>query len=913
MTISKEAFANPPAEYRPIPFWFWNSKLRADEIELQIREFHERGLGGFFVHGRFGLETQYLSGEWLDLVEHAVKTAAALGMQVWLYDENGFPSGIGDLKVSRVRKFRPKLAKLEDDGRYVFETLEHPNDIIFGIDYLNPEAVKAFFDLTLDAYEKALGKYFGKAIKGIFTDEPTLLPWHHDVNWYGQLKHTRVVIWNEQIERRMRDRTGMCAEEVLAHLFRDINEQSGEVRQTFWEEVAELYVNTFFKPYAEWCQKRGLILTGHVLFEEGLYLNTLFQADFPQVISQLHMPGTDHLGEITEIPYGGFENTPQHLTNVQGQKLVSSIAHLMSRKTVLSETYGCAGWKLSFEKMKWIIDWQYSLGINFLCPHACFYSIEGFRKWDAPPSHNHMTGWKQYRRFADYVGRLSYLLRQGTHVAKVALYYPMREFRKCYRVGTEGELDRQISDTFDLCSSELLRLHFDYDILPESFLAGARVHEGCICAGDERYEVLIAPESVLATPAGSVVRLFEQQGGKWVRPPMVTGESSRPAIRKFLAEALRSAVVPDVQISSLEQEKSQAVLYVHRQQKSKHVFFFANTSDSAVDAELSLEVVGNPELWNPETGEVSNCETAREEHGRLIIGHSFPPYGSAVYVIDTQNQPQDRPSFHIEPRCIELAVLPDEWRFEIEDLNALPLTRFHLNIRQEGEGTTYTYSASFLCKHIPEKLFLMLDDVEHRSSLRGGMDLTVRVNDTEWHRPQFGCYLDKGFKALDIRQAVCLGENNLAITIRHCAWSGQPHVLTAPPALLGSFACDPEKTALLAPVSTAAAGSWTEFGYPFYSGTASYSQVFSLPELPEESRILISVDDVKDMLEITVNGSSAETRLWRPWEADVTDLLAPGTNELTLRVTNSRANFLEATPHPSGLMGSVRLVARMKV
>ncbi|MDH7602297.1 MAG: glycosyl hydrolase [Armatimonadota bacterium] len=905
MTLSKQMFADPSAHYRPMPFWFWNSKLRAAEIEYQIREFHEQGLGGFFVHGRFGLETDYLSDEWLDLVEYALNTAAALGMEVWLYDENGFPSGVGNLKVSRIRQFRPKFAKLEDDGTCVFEILEDPNDVVFGIDYLNPDAVKAFFDLTLGTYEKALGKHFGKTLKGIFTDEPTLLPWHHDINWYGQLRHTRVVVWNERIEKRLREFLGMSPEEVLVHLFRDVDELSGEVRRVFWEVVAELYVDTFFKPYAEWCEKRGLKLTGHVLFEEGLYLNTLFQADFPQVVSRLHIPGTDHLGDVLETPYGGFENTPRHLTNVQGQKLVSSVAHLMGREAVLSETYGCAGWKLSFEKMKRILDWQYSLGVNFLCPHACFYSIEGFRKWDAPPSHNHMTGWKFYRRFADYVGRLSYLLRQGKHVARIALYYPMREFRECYRVGSEGETDRRISDTFDLCASELLRLHFDYDIIPEWFLAQAIVQDGRLQIGDECYDVLIAPESVLQTSAGSTVRVFEEQGGRWIQPPLVAGESSRAVIGRYLADSLGSAAIRDVEISS---KSARDIRYIHREHEGKHIFFFANTSESAVEAELSLQVVGQPEIWDAETGEVSVCRTARVENGRLLISHLFPPCGSAVFVVDTDRTFEETAGVEVLPKRTEIAVLTDEWHFEAKDLNALPLLKFSLDIHPECGGTTYTYSTSFRCEAIPDKLFLMLDDVEYRNSLMGGMDLTVAVNGTQWHKPQFSWLLDRGFKTLDIRPAVCLGENTLIITIRHCAWSGQPHVLTAPPALLGGFACDPETAALLAPVSTAAAGSWTDFGYPFYSGTASYMQVFDLPELPAGMRVFVSIEDVKDMVEIVVNGVTAALRLWRPWEADITDMLKPGSNELVLRITNSRANFFEATPHPSGLMGRVRLV-----
>lgn len=43
-------------------------------------------------------------------------------------------------------------------------------------------------------------------------------------------------------------------------------------------------------------------------------------------------------------------------------------------------------------------------------------------------------------------------------------------------------------------------------------------------------------------------------------------------------------------------------------------------------------------------------------------------------------------------------------------------------------------------------------------------------------------------------------------------------------------------------------------------------------------------------------------------EADITDLVVPGANELTIKVTNSMLNFLEANHRPSGLMGRVRIL-----
>ena len=56
-------FKNVGIKYRPIPFWSWNEKLETEETQAQIGQMKEAGLGGFFMHARGGLETEYLSRE----------------------------------------------------------------------------------------------------------------------------------------------------------------------------------------------------------------------------------------------------------------------------------------------------------------------------------------------------------------------------------------------------------------------------------------------------------------------------------------------------------------------------------------------------------------------------------------------------------------------------------------------------------------------------------------------------------------------------------------------------------------------------------------------------------------------------------------------------------------------------------
>jgi len=86
-------FQNPPKEYRPIPFWSWNDRLQPDELRRQIGEMDSQGWGGFFMHSRIGLETPYMSEEWMRCVGECIDEAGTRGMGAWLYDEDKWPSG----------------------------------------------------------------------------------------------------------------------------------------------------------------------------------------------------------------------------------------------------------------------------------------------------------------------------------------------------------------------------------------------------------------------------------------------------------------------------------------------------------------------------------------------------------------------------------------------------------------------------------------------------------------------------------------------------------------------------------------------------------------------------------------------------------------------------------------------------
>ena len=86
-------------DYRPVPFWSWNDDLQPEELVRQIDEMKEKGIGGFFMHARGGLKTEYLSERWFDCIRACVEESKKVNMNAWSYDENGWPSGFAGMKL----------------------------------------------------------------------------------------------------------------------------------------------------------------------------------------------------------------------------------------------------------------------------------------------------------------------------------------------------------------------------------------------------------------------------------------------------------------------------------------------------------------------------------------------------------------------------------------------------------------------------------------------------------------------------------------------------------------------------------------------------------------------------------------------------------------------------------------------
>lgn len=554
---TRENFRTPPPKYGILPFWFLNGALDPDEMRRQLREFRDKGLPGIILHGRFGLSLPYLGPDYRDRIKLAVEEAERLGLTTWIYDEMNWPSGTAD---GRVVRERPDLTQryleclsfpirgpwfayltggdsryidferstpvaafgLGADGRVVDLTpyLSFENVIPwevppgnwrlmylvekradYYIDALDPEATREFLRLGYEPYAATVGHKMPFPLVGFYTDEPAM-------HYYVTGADNPVVPWTRHMFRRFRDRTGYELRPRLPDLFFDVSPDSARVRFDFYTSLTAFYADAYYRQIHAWCKEHDVLFTGHLLYEEWLRQMVRVEGNPFRHYPHFDVVGVDHLYPIV----GSRDRPGEHVA----LKLASSAAHQLGGERLLCESFGGIFMDATMQRMKWLTDWEYVLGVNLLNPHGFHYTLEGPRKRDWPPSMFYQyPWWRFYGEFSRYVARLSHLLSGGRHVAKVAVLWPSASIFATYTPQARAPLANRTEYDFNALTDLLLRLHHDFDYLDEEVLAGADIDGGAIRVGDEAHELLVLPPlSHLRLETVALLERFVAGGGK---------------------------------------------------------------------------------------------------------------------------------------------------------------------------------------------------------------------------------------------------------------------------------------------------------------------------------------------------------------------------------------------------------------
>lgn len=615
--------------------------------------------------------------------------------------------------------------------------------------------------------------------------------------------------------------------------------------------------------------------------------------------------------------------TPSGLPATLDVKLRTSATHADGRIRTLAKSPSSRGNALSMQDMKRAVDRLACLGANFFCPDAFRYSLAGLGHDDAMSQFYQSSFWPHYRHFADYAARLSYVMSQGKHRPQAALLRP----------GAYSDpMDRDTAEWLAAYCELLLAEHVDFDIIDEGCLAQATCADERLMVAEDEYELLILPPmAATAFDSARKIKAFADDCGKVIATMRLPAEDSQgdrhaevraafeeifeDSSRVFLLEigkpadlpsalnrTLRLAIKREVSVR-LGSGECADIAYTHRSVGGVEVFFLANQADEPREVRISIRCNGAPHLLNLESGDSTALPHCTQTGDRTVLLHRFEPHGSLLVAFTNE------PAFAVAPPMVEEGqeiALADEWEFALDQPNCLTLRDWTFNTLIQQNHELYEYTTSFESDFEPQSLSLVL---EQTAGFGADSGLKVFINDHEAPASD-GWITDISLKTIDITALATKGTNTVRMLVERQGWDGEPQPWPEKPRVMGAFSVDEGQATLLPPRNHIRAGSWTEQGYPYYSGTASYRQTVYIPEFARGQRVILRAIDPTDVIEFVVNGAIAGLRPWAPYEADITPLVTPGPNVIELRVTNSTANLLLSDPRPSGLIhGAVAFLA----
>ncbi|MCL2501052.1 MAG: hypothetical protein FWE90_12075 [Defluviitaleaceae bacterium] len=664
-SLQPELFANPTAQYRGAPFWAWNCKLEGEELARQIDIFKEMGLGGFFMHSRSGLATEYMSREFLDMAALCNRKAIENKMICYLYDEDRWPSGAAGGLVTKDHAYRMQtlvicpvnntaghtienMANVEFIARYKVElsdgdlvgyerlapdkwetpSAQTPyfycdayiatagNDPWYNneayLNTLDKKAVARFIEMTHEKYKGRLGDSFGKSIPAIFTDEPQFA-------FKGNLKRgaereTVVLPYTADFEETYTKAYGEGLLDFLPELLWEWEDgRYSLARYRYHDHVCERFTEAFSDQIGSWCEANGIMLTGHMMEEYSLYAQTRAIGDCMRAFRSFQLPGIDMLCDRRE-----------YITAKQAQ----SAAHQYGRAGVLSELYGVTNWDFDFRGHKLQGDWQAALGVTLRVHHLSWVSMAGEAKRDYPASIGYQSPWyKEYAYVEDHFARVNTALTRGEPIVRVAVIHPVESMWVVYGPNDKtsairGELDAQLTNVVNW----LLFGQMDFDFISESLLPDLyeEKHDGKFNVGKMAYDAVVVPPCLILRATTYVaLEIFAANGGRVIfmgrMPRLVeedrqgTFEAPSTVISASKTELL-DALEPyrEIEINRTDGIRAERRIYQLRRDGDDRWLFICNGTKpenadlpNAEDVILTVKGEYTPELWDTMTGTVT--------------------------------------------------------------------------------------------------------------------------------------------------------------------------------------------------------------------------------------------------------------------------------------------------------------------
>lgn len=838
---------------KPWTRWWWmGNAVDQKNIGNLLETYHDAGIGGVEIapiYGAKGYEDRYLdflSKDWLSMLDFSATKANSLGMGVDLTQGTGWPYGGPQVSVEHAATrmviqdydkvngqalstpiiFQKRRASQPDAQLVAVMAYNEDMEAKEITSFVGEDGkldwneagnwkIKAIFldktgqmvkraapggvGFTLDHFSKpavdAYNSYFEKALSG--KDYGFRALYNDSFEVYG-------ADFTESLFGEFEKRRGYDLKKFLPYLESEENtEMVRRVKSDYRETINDLLLANFTRNWTNWAHSQSKLTKNQAHGSPGNLLDLYAAVDIPEC---------ETFGS-SYFPIPGLRRDSADIRNVDPDpimlKFASSAAHLTGKNLVSSETFTWLGehFKSSFSQMKPEVEQAFLAGVNHIFYHGVTYTPEDvpYPGWLFYASLNltqQNSLWPHFKGFNDFIARSQAVLQTGNADNELLVYWPVydvwAEPKGKMEMITVHAVDEWLHPTeFYKQSKKLMESGYSLDFISDEMIGNSTVKNGLIqTSAKNSAKVLLIPatEFMPIQTLKSILKLAEN-GAQVIfqaKPRSIPGHHSDQKSKQVEFEGLWA---------SLSFEKGKASL------GAGQVILNPNYAEALEDLEIRRETL-------VDTGLDFIRRKVADGTYYFLVNHSADPISQSI-------------SLNAKAGTV-MAMDPLTGKTGV------------LTSKKSGNGTTVSV-------HLKsgESIFLKTFDEQ--------VDLGI---------PSWPDYTGAS-KTTDISK-------NWNLTFGQ----GQPKS----PASQSMETVKP----------------WTNNGDPEaddFSGQASYSSEFDFKK-SEGKHYLLTIDNVYESAKIWINGEYTGNIWSIPYQLDISEQLKDGRNSIKIEVANLMANSI---------------------
>lgn len=676
-------FQNPPSSAKPKTWWHWVSGWVSREgITADLEAMKKAGIGGAFVfhvedNKRMRLDgpVKFRSAQWWDLMKFASSEAKRLGLELGFHNCPGWSSSGGpwitpdksmqkliwsEKIISGPVNFENKLPQA-----YVDKKWNYYRDIAVLAIPTQDSTLKASDIIDISAKMDTAGKLTWQVPTGNWK----IIRIGRTTTGKGPAPATP---GGEGLECDKLDRQGVDAhfDAYIAKILENAGSATGKSLTTVFIDSYESGDQNWSVSFREEFKKRRgydpvpwlVTLTKYVV--DNKEVTERFNNDWKRTIAELfaqnyygymaervhRYPGLKFGLEPYSGPFDGMncgtygdEVTSefwQSYPSYKGKFLnsVASVAHVAGIRIAAAEAFTCRPYNGKWQQypyvLKFVGDREFCNGINQMVLHTSVHQPwtnvwPGMTmSWWGTHFGRTQTWWDKAYAWTGYLTRCQAMLQKGQFMADI-----------CYLTRNTGGVPSGYDA--DLCGEDL-------------FLKSMTVVDGRLTLpSGMSYRVLVLPVGTTITPAiARKVRELVNAGATVVGPKPMASPSLQnypecdKEVQQIAAELWDSGkiisdnssksvlkVLTDKKIKPDFKAEKSNVSWIHRRIDNADVYFVANQDSTDRVVECSFRVDGmQPELWDPNLGEMQNAKSFSCVDGVTKLPIHFDPNGSTFVV-----------------------------------------------------------------------------------------------------------------------------------------------------------------------------------------------------------------------------------------------------------------------------------------